>query len=191
LTTAKVSLVPKVGYYLPFALVGGVFTSIGCGLISTLTPTTAVAKRVGFQIIQGFQGMGFQIPILAVHNAVSREDVSVATALVVFSQNLSGAIFISIAQVIFTTELEHGLAVHAPEANAAAIIAAGAAAVDVRNSVSADLLPGVLLAYSNAFDATMYLAAGSAVAGFIAAFGMGWKRIKSEEEEEKEKPAAE
>ncbi|KAK3944445.1 major facilitator superfamily domain-containing protein [Diplogelasinospora grovesii] len=173
------ALVGRVGYYLPFALASGVFTSIGTGLIATLTPTSATGKRVGFQIIQGFQGLGFQIPILAVQNGVRKEDVSVASALVVFSQNLSGAVFLSLAQVIFSNQLRHFLTMHAPSLNADAVIAAGASAADVRNSVPAELLPAVRLAYSDTFDHVMYLGTGAACGAFLFAAGMGWVRINN------------
>ncbi|RYP08953.1 hypothetical protein DL764_001564 [Monosporascus ibericus] len=168
------ALVGRVGYYLPFALASGVFTSVGAGLITTLTPTSVTAQWVGFQIVQGFQ-----IPILAVQNGVRKEEVSVATALVVFSQNLSGPIFLSLAQVIFSNQLRHFLSIHAQSADADALIAAGASAADVRVAVPVELLPAVRLAYSETFNHVMYLATGAACGAFLFAAGMGWVRINT------------
>ncbi|RYP44830.1 hypothetical protein DL768_008750 [Monosporascus sp. mg162] len=173
------ALVGRLGYYLPFALASGVFTSVGAGLITTLTPTSPTAQWVGFQIVQGIQGLGFQIPVLAVQNGVRKEEVSVATALVVFSQNLSGAIFLSLAQVIFSNQLRHFLSIHAPSADAGTLIAAGASAADVRGAVPVELLPAVRLAYSETFNHVMYLATGAACGAFLFATGMGWVRINT------------
>lgn len=54
--------VGKWGYYLPWAIWSGIGTSIGVGLISTLTPTTSTAKWVGYQILMGIgRGTGFQM----------------------------------------------------------------------------------------------------------------------------------
>jgi hypothetical protein len=49
------------GYYLPWAVASGILTSIGGGLLSTLTPYTATGKWVGYQILAGAgRGAGFQ-----------------------------------------------------------------------------------------------------------------------------------
>jgi hypothetical protein len=119
-----------------------------------------------------------------VQTNVSKEQLAVATALVVFSQNLSGAVFLSLAEVIFSNQLRHELAIHAPSANVAAVISSGASASGVRNAVSASDLPGVIVAYSKSFDHVMYLAMGSAIGAFLFATCMGWVRVKEEEEEE-------
>lgn len=55
-------IVKKVGIYLPFALVGNAMNSIGTGLLSTLSPSTATAKWAGYQIIAGAgRGSAFQL----------------------------------------------------------------------------------------------------------------------------------
>jgi hypothetical protein len=55
------NLVGKMGYYLPWAVASGILTSIGGGLLSTLTPYTETGKWVGYQILAGAgRGAGFQ-----------------------------------------------------------------------------------------------------------------------------------
>ncbi|MCJ1388447.1 hypothetical protein MMC18_001294 [Xylographa bjoerkii] len=55
-------LVTKLGYYLPWSVVSGALIAIASGLFSTFSPTTSVAKWVGYQIILGAgQGMGIQM----------------------------------------------------------------------------------------------------------------------------------
>lgn len=167
----------RIGYYLPFAVASGALTIIGSGLLTTLTPTSSTGDWLGFQILQGVgRGFGLQIPLLAVQNNSTKEDASILTALVVFSQQFGGAVFLSLGQVIFGTSLRNNLEIYAPDVNAESVIAAGATAV--RSAVSNASLPGVLLAYSKAFDHVMYLATGAAGGALVFAFGMGWVNVK-------------
>lgn len=171
-------LIGRLGYYTPFALASGLFTSVGTGLVTTLTPSSSRSRRIGYQILQGMQGLGFQVPVLAVQNGVARHETSVASAMVVLAQNLSASIFLSLGEVIFSSELRRFLAEYAPTANADAIVAAGAAASNLKDAVPPELLPQVKRAYSDTFDNVMYLATGSACAAFAVAACMGWVRIK-------------
>lgn len=170
-------LIGRVGYYTPFALGSGLFTAIGAGLSTTLTPASSRSRRIGFQILLGLQGLGFQVPVLAVQNGVRRDEVSVASALVVLAQNLSASIFLSLGEVVFSTELRRFLTAYAPSADVDAIVAAGAAAANIRAAVPPALLVPVQRAYSDTFDRVVYLAAGSACAAFLAALCLGWTRM--------------
>lgn len=172
-------LISQIGYYTPFALASGLFNAIGSGLVTTLTPASSRSRRIGFQILQGMQGLGFQVPVLAVQNGVRREEVAVASALVVLAQNLSASVFLSLGEAIFSTELPHLLAQYTPTADIEAIIAAGAAAADINAIVPPAFLPQVERAYSDTFNRVMYLATGSSSAAFIVAMCMGWKRMQA------------
>ncbi|KAF2717802.1 efflux pump [Polychaeton citri CBS 116435] len=170
-------LVGRLGYYLPFGVTSGVLLTIANGLLSMLMPTTPTARWIGFQILHGVgRGLGLQIPLLAVQHNCAKNELSVLTALVVFSQQFGGSVFLSLAQVIFSSELRRSLTIHAPTANASAIIATGA--TSIRKIVPAASLPGVLLSYSNAVDQVMYLATGAAGGALIFALGMGWTDIR-------------
>jgi hypothetical protein len=124
------------------------------------------------------------IPILAVQANSSREQISIISAVLVFSQNLGGAIFLGVSEIAFNTELPKALAKYAPGVDPEVVITAGAR--DVRSVVPDRLLPGVLIAYSKAFDDTRYVTVGAAVGALLTAFGMRWKSIKKAKEEEEE-----
>lgn len=128
--------------------------------------------------------MSISIPILAVQNNSSREQISIASALLVFFQNLGGTIFLTFSEVAFNTELRKALAQYAPEVDPETVIVAGALAV--RSVVPAASLHVVLVAYSRAFDYTRYVAVGAAGGALLTAFGMGWKSIKKPKAEKAE-----
>jgi len=104
-------LVSKTGYYKPFMMVGTCIMSVGAGLFLTFDASTKMANWIGYQILFGF-GLGwtFQAPNLAAQTVLPTKDVSMGISLMFFTQLLSGAIFISVGQNVFTNELLKRLA---------------------------------------------------------------------------------
>ena len=97
-------------------------------------------------------------------------------AILVLCQNLGAAVFLTVAQTVFSSSLRTRIVVDAPSVDADAIIAAGAR--KFRTLVSADQLPGLLQAYSTAIDLVMYVGVGLGASAFICAWGLGWKDIR-------------
>ncbi|KAK4937643.1 hypothetical protein LTR10_021789 [Elasticomyces elasticus] len=175
-------LMPRIGYYLPIAVLASMLVTIGMGLTTTFTPTTKTGAWIGYQIIMGAgRGLGFQIPIIAVQNNSPKEEVSIVNALVVFAQNLGPAIFLSLDEIIFTNGLKHYLPIYAPGISPELVVTAGA--TGIREAVSAAALPGVLKAYTKSIDHALYLGTGAAGGAFIFAFGMGWVDIRKKKAE--------
>ncbi|KAJ5911555.1 uncharacterized protein N7473_000858 [Penicillium subrubescens] len=178
------ALIGKMGYYLPWAVASGILTSIGGGLLSTLTPYTATGKWVGYQILAGAgRGAGFQTPIIAVQNTLPPSQISIAMSILMFTQTLSGAVFLTFSDVIFSTGLKTLIPKYEPDVSAQVVIAAGA--TGIRDVVSDQNLPGVLKAYAKSVDHVFYLVAAMGVVAFVFSFGMGWKDIR------KKKPTTE
>ncbi|ETS86472.1 hypothetical protein PFICI_00300 [Pestalotiopsis fici W106-1] len=180
--------VSKLGYYLPWAVSGAAVVAIGCGLASTFRPDTSTGKWVGYQIIQGAgRGAGMQMSLVATQNALRADQVAVSIALLIFCQNIGGAISIVVANTIFTQSLLEDLPLLAPSVSPAAALAAGSSASGVRALLppGSPELPGLLLAYSYGVDKVFYLLAGFAVATFGFAWGMGWKDVRKKGEEGK------
>lgn len=119
----------------------------------------------------------------AVQNDIEPKHLAEATSLLVWAQYVGPTIFIVLYNTVFTTSLRKEIPRLAPNADADAIISAGA--TRFRNFVSQEDLRAVLVAYSNAIDYTFYLVAGVGALAFLAAFGMGWRDIR------KPKPGAE
>ncbi|KAI1126002.1 major facilitator superfamily domain-containing protein [Nemania abortiva] len=174
---ASGTLVTKIGFVPPFALVSAALTAVGTGLFSLLQPTTSTGMWVGYQILAGGgRGIGLQMPIVAVQSSTEAKDLSTSTAILVFSQYIGPTIFLTLYNTIFSSSLTPELHKHAPNANVQAIIDAGA--TRFRKIVDPSDLPGVLLAYSNSIDRVYYLVAAIGAVAFVAAFGMGWKDIR-------------
>ncbi|KAL2816420.1 major facilitator superfamily domain-containing protein [Aspergillus cavernicola] len=195
LVTAVLSgvLVGKLGYYLPWAIGGSSLAAIGSGLLGTLSPTTSTAAWAGYQVLVGFgRGAATQIPMIAVQNYLSPDDMSTGMAILTFGQTFGGSVFLAIANVIFSEGLKDQIPRYAP--NVAPDDVIGAGATGFRDIVSEADLEGVLKGYSNAVDWVFYLVAGICVMQFCTSWGMGWIDIrkgkkgdkKDEKEDEKE-----
>jgi hypothetical protein len=97
-------------------------------------------------------------------------------SILVFSQTFGGAIFLAIAQLIFSHGLTSGLQEYASTLDPQVVIMAGATAV--RHVVTPAELPGVLRAYMVGIDRVFYLGTGVAGGVFVFSMGMGWRSVK-------------
>ena len=101
-------------------------------------------------------------------------------ALVIFSQSFGAAVFLSLAETIFSNSFGNLITKYAPSVSGQSIIDAGA--TGFRRIVSGTNLAGVLIAYSKSIDRIFYLAAGMGIGCFILAWGMGWKDLRKKKE---------
>lgn len=173
-------IVNKLGYYIPVALFAAVLLSVGSGLIATFSPSTPTGKWIGYQILYGAgRGLGLQMPLLAVQNTVPPQQLPIAMALTIFSQSFGAAVFLSLAETMFSNSFRTLISEYAPSVNGQSIIDAGATAF--RQIVFGTDLAGVLIAYAKSIDRIFYLAAGMGAGCFVFAMGMGWKNLKKKE----------
>lgn len=177
-------MVTVIGYYTPFMIIASIIMSVGAGMLTTLTTTSGEGMWLGYQIIFGIGlGIGMQQPNLAAQAVLSRRDVSIGASLMVFSQSLGGAIFISVGQNILSNKLAAGLEALGG-VNPAAVVSTGA--TDIRNIVPAHLLPQVLEIYNSAIVDAFYAGLAMACFTIIGALAMEWRNIKKNKQQ---KPA--
>ncbi|KAI8315203.1 Efflux pump afoB [Colletotrichum sp. SAR11_240] len=135
-----------------------------------LLPTTL--GMVLFTMISGvmIEMLGYYLPWV----------IPVAMAIIIFTQNIGGAITLLAANSVFSNslrkELQERVALIGMEPDV--IINAGASSV--RKLVSGDHLRHTLQAYSNSVDKVMYLGVAVSIATFAFAWGLGWKDIRVE-----------
>jgi len=179
-------LVTVLGYYTPFMIAGTCIFTIGCGLLSTFTPDSSFGTWFGYQVLAG-AGIGIclqvyppyssliQLPIIAVQAVSRTRDVPIATALVMFFQQLGGALFIAIGQAVFQNRLIPAMQKLDPSLTGTDIVMAGATGL---KALVPDQLPAVLTAYAKALDGTFEVAIAMAGGAFIMACFIEFKSIK-------------
>ncbi|KAI5462858.1 MFS multidrug transporter-like protein, partial [Mariannaea sp. PMI_226] len=174
------SLVTKLGYYIPWALVACAGTAIGCGLISMWSPSSGLGEIIGYQVVYGIRGCGIQIGFVAIQHFLPPAQTAVGTSALVFFQNLSSAVFITIANAIFQSSLISEITKNVPSISPAQAIAAGGSARAVRSLAPPGSieLQRIFEAYSKSFSHVFYLLVGLSVVAFLAAFGMGWVDLR-------------
>ena len=175
-------LITTFGYYTPFMIASSVFMAVGAGLLSTFKVSTGHSEWIGYQAIYGFGvGMGMQQALIAAQTVLKIDDVPVGTALIMFMQTLGGALFIAIAQNIFTNHLISNLASMVPEVDSKLVLRIGATSLRSaieENATEKRFLPAVLVAYNDAITKTFYVALAIAALSIIGSAGMEWKSVK-------------
>ncbi|KAF7593590.1 hypothetical protein BBP40_011210 [Aspergillus hancockii] len=167
------------GYYLPFLLAGGAISAIGYGLLSTLSPTTSVAKWIGYQILYGVaSGCTAAAPYIAIQNLVPAEQIPLAMGIIIFWQNIGASTSLIAANAIFSNSLRYQLQQRAAQIGRAPDVIVAAGVRSIRDLVSGSQLTAVLVAYAKSIDHVMYLGIAVSLAVLVFSPGLGWKDIR-------------
>ncbi|KAJ5179473.1 hypothetical protein N7492_002683 [Penicillium capsulatum] len=170
-------IVNLLGYYTPLMFLGSGLLTIGTGLCSTFKVHTSHSKWIGYQVVIGIgAGVGFQQCINTLQTVLPLHDIPIGIAIITFSQSLSGALFIAIAQNVFQNRLVASISHYAPTVDPAEMIEAGAA--NLSNRVSKDILPLVLYAYNIAVTQTFYVSVTTAALSFVGALLVEWRSMR-------------
>ena len=176
-----ISWSPRIGYYTPLMIAAPVFMSIGAGLMTTFMPDTGHAKWIGYQVIYGIGlGVAMQTPSLAAQAVLPKEDISIGVSLIMFSQQLGGAIFVAVGQNVFASQLVSGLE-GIPGLEPDVVVNVGA--TDLTNAIAPQYLDKVLSAYNNALTNTFDVGLVMSCMMIVEALGMEWKSIKKAKRE--------
>jgi len=170
-------LVTAFGYYTPFMLASSVVMAVGAGLLTTWEVDTNSPKWIGYQFIFGAGvGLGMQQTLIAVQTALPADDVPIGTAIMMFSQTLGGALFISVGQNVFTNQLIKNLKTVVPDLNPAFVLTVGA--TELKHAIPERFLAGVLSAYNSTLTQTFYVSVATASLSIIGAAFVEWKSMK-------------
>lgn len=169
--------VTALGYYTPFIIASSVFMAIGAGLLSTFQTNTGSGKWIGYQIIFGAGvGLGMQNTLIAAQTVLPKADIPIGTAIIMFSQTLGGALFISVAQNVFTNSLLKNLRQVVPGLNPEEVLSVGA--TSLKAVIPEQYLAGVQTAYNDTVMNTFYVAVALATLSIFGAVAMEWKSVK-------------
>jgi hypothetical protein len=141
-------------------------TCIASGLTYTFDIHTPAAKWIGYQALAGLGlGLNNQIPLVATQAAVTAADLSSITALMIFFQTFTGAIFSAAAQSVFTNKAVKVLPTFLPDVNPRLVIAAGA--TEFRKSFPPEMIPGIVASYMEGLQDVFLVGLGAATAAFL------------------------
>ena len=161
-------------------LLSPVLCSVGAGLLSALSPTSAHNAWIGYQVLYGLGiGCGFQTSTLPAQNVLPRTDVPLGMALTFFMQQLGGSVFLAVSQNIFASNLVDNLSGIAG-LDTGAIINTGV--TDLRSIVPLDQHKTVIRAYSYALTRIFILTAILSACMILSASVVEWKRLKGSNE---------
>ncbi|KAK0858902.1 hypothetical protein LTS02_009605 [Friedmanniomyces endolithicus] len=173
-------MIGKLGYYLPWTVSGSAISAIGYGLLSLLSPTTPAAQWIGFQVLYGVGSGCTTIPgYIAVQNLVPAAQIPTAMAIVIFCQGMGGAVFLIVANAVFSNSLRHQLRLQSSKIGVAPDAVVNAGARGLRQLIpDGERLAVVLRAYTDSIDNVMYVGVGVACVAFAFAWGLGFKDIR-------------
>ena len=173
-------LTAKCGYYTPMMYASALLLPIAAGLITTFTISTSRAVWIGYQVFVGFAlGIGMQQPAIAAQTVLAKRDVATGVSLILFSQMLGGAIFVSVGQNILDSKLVAGLTALIPGLDPAVIVNAGA--TDIRSVVPEVDLEAVLKVYNRALRGCFVVALVITCLACLGAGAMEWRSVKREQ----------
>ena len=177
--------VSLLGYYAPFMIVASVLMAIGAGLISTWTVTSGPSMWIGYQIVYGLGvGFGMQQSLIVAQTVLPIKDIPVGTSIINFSLTLGGALFISVAQNIFTNRLVANLLIGVPNIPSSLVLKTGATSLkDAVQQIDPGSIAGVLRAYNDALSQTYYVSVAMAALSIFGALGVEWKSVKGKKVE--------
>ncbi len=160
-------LITRTGRYKVFPIVGTALMVVGMVLLSRLTASTTTLVADLYMLLLGL-GLGFvmQVLVLAVQNAVDYRDLGIATASATLFRSMGGTIGVPIFGAIFSNQLATTLAAHL-DVEAVAHLPARVSP-DLIASLPAVIRDPYRAAYAEALHPVFLIAAGLAVAAFVA-----------------------
>ena len=138
---------------------------------------TKLIALLCYEGLLGFSvGIGIQAPQVAASAIFQPKDAPLAIAAVQFGQGIGPAIFISVAQSIFTGRLTADIGQYASGLNATSLQSMGLS--DLRAHVGPKKLEHVLLGYDKAVTQTLYLPVALTSMSIIGTLAMEWRSVK-------------
>ncbi|KAH8880059.1 MFS general substrate transporter [Thozetella sp. PMI_491] len=169
-----------IGYYVPQMYLCAILGSISTGMIYSFDVHTTTTYWAAALVIYGFSaGMSVQPCMMVAQTVLDGTDMSIAMALMLFTQNLSGSVFMSAGNSVLQGRLVDELRRLVPQVNPAAVMAAGAANLEAQmQKIYPKHVGGIMEAYSNALRAVFLIAAVLAAISIFGATLVEWKCVK-------------
>ncbi|KAL4806613.1 major facilitator superfamily domain-containing protein [Aspergillus unguis] len=168
------------GYYAPFMIFASVCMPVAAGLMTTYDLHSSLAKIILYSGFVGFSGgIGFQGPQAAIQTTLSTADVNTGIGVILFGQSMGPAVFIAIAQVIFTNKLSSSLENIMPGLSPAYIEEHGLG--DLKSGVPVQRVGELLGGIDRSLTRTWYLPVALACVTMVGSLLVEWRSVKQKQ----------
>ncbi len=183
-STASGQIVSRTGRWKVFPIAGTALTALGLLLLNELTETTSTwAMGAYFFVFGAGLGLVMQVLVLVVQNAVSYEDLGVATSGATFFRSIGASFGVAVFGTIFTNRLTAKL--DDVFASAGQDLPPGVGpeevAADPRtlSELPAELRPSVLHAYATSITDVFLYAAPVVLVAFVVAWFLKEDKLRA------------
>ncbi|KAJ5524144.1 hypothetical protein N7494_010794 [Penicillium frequentans] len=173
------ALMSKLGYYMPWYLAGGILTSIGGGLMSTIDETSPISRVYGYSALIGIgAGMFIQTGFSVAQAKVSPSRASDAASLIAFTQNIGIVLALAISGSVFQNQALDSLQKLLPRIPREALRGAiSGSNSDLIKTIPAETQAKVIHAIVYAMSHTYYLVITAAVMTAVGSLFLKRERI--------------
>lgn len=169
------------GYYVPFMLFASILMPVALGLTTTFSGTTKFAQLIVYSILFGLAyGIGFSGPQNAVQTSLSTEDVPLGLSVVLFAQSFGPAMAVTVAQVLFSSELTSSLGKLGFGLNKTDIAEKGL--LEIFQGIPGDRAEQALSGFEDSLTRTWYLAVAFACMTLVGTLLVEWKSVKTKKD---------
>ncbi|MER7619900.1 MFS transporter [Streptomyces sp. NPDC126503] len=182
-STASGQIVSRTGRWKIFPILGTAVTALGLLLLHQLSETSSTwMMSVYFFVFGAGLGLVMQVLVLVVQNAVSYEDLGVATSGATFFRSIGASFGVAVFGTIFTNRLTHkleevfaGAGPGVPPGTGPEQVAADPRAI---GALPPGLRPSVLHAYATSITDVFLYAAPVVLLAFVVAWFLKEDRLR-------------
>ncbi len=161
-------LITRFGKWKRYLVLGGLFLTVGLGLLGTIDHTSPYWYVGSGMLAMGIgMGMMMQNLVLAVQNTVDVSQVGAASASVTFFRSLGGAVGVSVLGAVLANRVTDLITVNLRSSGLGSVQGSGGSVLDV-GALPAPVAEIVRHAYGDATGKIFVIAAGSAVVSLLA-----------------------
>jgi EmrB/QacA subfamily drug resistance transporter len=180
-STLSGQIVSRTGRWKVFPVAGTGITALGLLLLHQLDENSSTGEMSGFFFVFGLGlGLVMQVLVLIVQNAVSYEDLGVATSGATFFRSIGASFGVAIFGTIFANRLGDKLTDALSGTQLPPGVSVGALESDPRgiDALPAALRPSAVQAYASSITDVFLYAAPVALVGFVLAWFLKEDRLR-------------
>ncbi|MEU6821436.1 MFS transporter [Streptomyces atriruber] len=181
-TTGSGQIVSRTGRWKVFPIAGTAVTTLGLLLLHQLNENSGTGEMSAYFFVFGLGlGLVMQVLVLIVQNAVSYEDLGVATSGATFFRSIGASFGVAIFGTIFTNRLGDKLTDALAGQQLPPGLSVGTLEADPRGiaRLPADLRPDALHAYASSITDVFLYAAPVALAAFVLAWFLREDKLRA------------